>query len=731
MAHHIIFTSTFSALSGESGFGILAESPNVPKYLSDEITQVAANKEIFAIKDPNRNLNSVNFFFYIFDKWYVLGKIKSTSNDHRGSFNYLGQFFALDIFELQDCGPVAILGVLPFVKSFEGEPRILPPCVIPIVPNPAKEICHQWASVTGDAGWGGALAESLQLDQTSIVLYDNALPGSKCLDLIGESLSLLSPENRWNVTFSTHGDWFPRVNLVKLRMLQQGSDLSNQFKANSYFINLTQKPMPPARGGELVTAARNGDHPGENPSPGCSNPDPSPAPMEFQEEQIPPIPKINLKPSKFEKSGGWRSTSMDWKKEYRTRSPGGPNRGEYRGLKPFLVFGVPIALVLLFIGFWGGTAMMREGLEECENKIVIQKEEMKKNAQEVIAKQKELELVMEKFNDSKRDFEEFKKNIDSEMDDLNLVIKEELKSRHSLESKFYQSEKFKSLVESFPRFKIKRQQNEDEFFNDLRIQIEKLISFYDLQNGNEEFIKGAIKFKDKINTILEKTKEIFEIEIKNINRIGNILLYDNKLKNIIRNKFNADADYEKASSSFIVNLEKIKKSAKTMQTGELQKEFNVQKTFLRDLNLFISDLDQIIESQNSKLAKINDINDISLASGKLSFIFGESNEGYKKYQYLKQDFFEGFINESELDDPASARSREFINLCALYFLEKTKLNELFSENGKFAKQRFEFMKSNKKVLVKYMEKYKKTKLLKGMEDDIDKFNQAMADVFGN
>lgn len=718
-------------MSGESGFGILAESPMVPKILSEEISRLPAYIEIYPGNDPDGSLKPVNFFYYKFDKWYILGKIEPTGNDSPGGFNFLGQFFALDIFELQDCGPVAILGVLPFVKSFEGEPRILPPCVIPMVPNPAKEICNQWASVTGDAGWAGVLAENLQSHQPSSVLYDKSLHGIRCLGLIGESLSLLSPGNRWNVTFSTHVDWFPRVNQVKLRMLQQGSDLSNQFKANSHFINLTQKPMPPARGGELVTAARNGDHPGENLSPGCSNPDPSPAPMEFQEEQIPPIPKINLKPGRFEKFGGWESRSMDWKKEYRTQSPGGPNGGVYRGLKPFLVLGVPMALVVLFIGFWGGTAMMREGLEECENQIVSLKEEREKNAQEVIAKQKELDLVMEKFNDSKRDFEEFKKNIASEMDDLNLVLKEELKARHSLESKFSESEKFKSLVESFPRFKIKRQKNEDDFFKDLRIQIEKLISFYDLQNGNEEFIKDAIKFKDKINTMLEKTKAIFEIEIKNTNKVGILFLYDNKLKYIVRDKFNAELDYEKASGSFIANLEKIKKSAKSMQTGELQKEFNVEKTLLRDLNLFISDLDQIIESQNAKLAKINDINDISSASDKLSFIFGESVEEYKKYQYLKQDFFEGFINESQLDDPASARSREFIKLCALYFLGKTKTKELFSENGKFAKQRFEFMKSNKKVLVKYMTKYKKSELLKGMEDDIDKFNQAMADVFGN
>jgi hypothetical protein len=84
-----------------------------------------------------------------------------------------------------------------------------------------------------------------------------------------------------------------------------------------------------------------------------------------------------------------------------------------------------------------------------------------------------------------------------------------------------------------------------------------------------------------------------------------------------------------------------------------------------------------------------------------------------------------------MEDINSARSREFINRCALYLLQKTRSNELFSEKGKFAKQRYLFMMENKDAIVKYLDKFRKSELLKGRENDIEKFIRAMTDILGN
>ncbi|MCY2943258.1 MAG: hypothetical protein NT142_01790, partial [Planctomycetota bacterium] len=160
--------------------------------------------------------------------------------------------------ELQDCGPVSLLLELPFLEAFQGEARQLPFCVIPRIGDKGPGICNQWANITGDPGWGGVLAEKFQTNQPTMVLYDKALQGRNSLALIAESLNLLSPGERWSITFSTHVEGFPKGNQMRLRMLQQGGKQTREFKGNSLCMDLTKKDWLPAGAGILVDAARTG-----------------------------------------------------------------------------------------------------------------------------------------------------------------------------------------------------------------------------------------------------------------------------------------------------------------------------------------------------------------------------------------------------------------------------------------------------------------------------------------
>ncbi len=61
MVHQILFTSAPTTLRRGSGYGIVAETPNVPKGLSEEISRVAAYKDIYTFSDPNRDFNPINY----------------------------------------------------------------------------------------------------------------------------------------------------------------------------------------------------------------------------------------------------------------------------------------------------------------------------------------------------------------------------------------------------------------------------------------------------------------------------------------------------------------------------------------------------------------------------------------------------------------------------------------------------------------------------------------------
>ena len=66
----------------------------------------------------------------------------------------------------------------------------------------------------GDAGWAGG-AESFSNDpaKPAYLIYR---PGTNVLELFDEALSLLPPEQRWNVTFSTFFTDLP-LNLTCVR----------------------------------------------------------------------------------------------------------------------------------------------------------------------------------------------------------------------------------------------------------------------------------------------------------------------------------------------------------------------------------------------------------------------------------------------------------------------------------------------------------------------------------
>ncbi len=260
MAHQLIFTSMRRTLIGGSGYGIAAHTQHFPKVLTEELARHSGYSEIYPASDHNREFNPVNYLHQKAGNWHILGRICHTENDYSGRSNYLAHYFVLEPSELVSCGPVALLQALPFLDKFEGDSRVIPATQLPKLAASKPKACAAWRKATGDAGWGGALADSLSTGQPVGLLYGKNLHGPKALELIGETLALLVPADQWKISFCTHQEGYPKASSCRLKMLQEGCQTARDFRQRADTWDLTKGSMGQPPGQEWPEYARTGIH---------------------------------------------------------------------------------------------------------------------------------------------------------------------------------------------------------------------------------------------------------------------------------------------------------------------------------------------------------------------------------------------------------------------------------------------------------------------------------------
>ncbi len=167
--------------------------------------------------------------------------------------------WSLESSELIPAGPAALLSAPGFMAvEWDGQARLLPEGRSALAVTSAPAVCRAWQAATGDAGWGGVLAESAlgSAVRPALLIYN---PGTDVLRLMAEALALLPPERRWQVTFSSYYTRLPAGVDCLWRGLVAGSP--ECFQRGTFLavlvIELT-RPLGPAQGGALVAAARTG-----------------------------------------------------------------------------------------------------------------------------------------------------------------------------------------------------------------------------------------------------------------------------------------------------------------------------------------------------------------------------------------------------------------------------------------------------------------------------------------
>ena len=266
MLQELIFTSAPVGLKpGSEGFCTVACTTGMPPNLAKLLETLSAYRHVFLPPDPNANNNPPSCSHLLLNlggvPWHILSRTGDAGLDYMKRTNKISHHIVIDKAELHDAGPAMVLTQYPFLVSWNQKPVILPANKkLPPKQSQAR-ICEQWAELTGDAGWGGILAETALTKRPVSIIFR---PGMNILPLFDEAMALLKPEQRWQVSFSTYCCNLPAGTGCQWKGILVGSPEMAQVRttANTLVLDLTQ-PLGKPPIGQLVEAARSGKVPAE------------------------------------------------------------------------------------------------------------------------------------------------------------------------------------------------------------------------------------------------------------------------------------------------------------------------------------------------------------------------------------------------------------------------------------------------------------------------------------
>jgi hypothetical protein len=266
LSHEILYTSAPEGLKpGTRGFCTVVATEGMARNLAERLEALSGYRHAFPPTDPRAAQNPVNYSHLILKvggrEYHVLSRIADAGLDYTKRTNKLAHHVALESEEFGVGGPAWVLADLAFcVPRWDGTVKTIPTGRAPRRdPCPLAE-CEKWQQITGDAGWAGVLAESV-LDTTGRTFSVIFRPGMPTLALMVEALSLLPPQKRWEVTFSTYFT-APAAADYQWRFLLDDTLEARTARNNPHapLIDLC-RPLGKAPGSGLVEAARTGRFP--------------------------------------------------------------------------------------------------------------------------------------------------------------------------------------------------------------------------------------------------------------------------------------------------------------------------------------------------------------------------------------------------------------------------------------------------------------------------------------
>jgi hypothetical protein len=276
MSHEIYYTSAPEGLKrGSGGFCTVASTDGLPKALWDRLESLSAYRHHFSVHDSSgsRRLdgtgeNPVSHAHSVLSvagkSYHVLSRICDSGVDHTQRTNAFAHHLVVEPAEMQAAagGPAWLLqqpGVM--TTAWDDHVGTLPVRKVPTGDAWGSKVCNAWTAATGDAGWGGHLADLFVKTPTRpvCILFS---PGQDLLPLMAEAIALLPVPTRWNVTFNTYFTSMPTSASCLWRCCLAGTPAATsglRYAANGLVLDLTARDRlgrPPE--GPHVALARTG-----------------------------------------------------------------------------------------------------------------------------------------------------------------------------------------------------------------------------------------------------------------------------------------------------------------------------------------------------------------------------------------------------------------------------------------------------------------------------------------
>lgn len=258
----LIYTSAPQGLrAGASGYTVVAQTAGIPVQLANALEGLSQyrHRRVSAHARPGENpvIYSHLILNVGFQQFHALSRIVDAGLDYSGRGNFLAHHIAANEENLPSAGPSWVLAYPNvFLDQWNQSPTTLSPRGrmrsgdLPLKP------CRAWESLTGDAGWGGVLAASVDPARPAIVVFQ---PGQDVLPLVTEALALLSPDERWQVSFSTYYLGTPSGVRCQWRFVPSDSpDLPSLVASGQCVVIRVDQRTEEEPQGSLVEVARTG-----------------------------------------------------------------------------------------------------------------------------------------------------------------------------------------------------------------------------------------------------------------------------------------------------------------------------------------------------------------------------------------------------------------------------------------------------------------------------------------
>lgn len=283
MMQEIVFTSARRGLrSGSTGFCTVRSTRGMPGNLAQLLERLTGYAHVFDAYGSEASWNPVSYAHYVArlggQRFHILSRISNAPLDHTNRSNKLAHLLTTDsaalALELSE-GPASESLQIPWVTAWssDSEPSVLPDdrqLTLPMAAQARTGVCAAWKEATGDAGWAAILASYAADSQTPLQIILPRDVGTRSehwtLRLVNEALSLLPPESRWDVSYSTFFTGNLPVSIsCQWQFVLDGTDLAKKARLDprSRTIDLPairEKKVPPPQN-ELTVFAQTGGRP--------------------------------------------------------------------------------------------------------------------------------------------------------------------------------------------------------------------------------------------------------------------------------------------------------------------------------------------------------------------------------------------------------------------------------------------------------------------------------------